>query len=279
MGTATSLFSRKAMGANTKIEWCDHSWNPWLGCTKVSPACDHCYAEGWAKRSGLVTWGHDAERRKTSDANWKLPIKWNADAARRGVRYMVFCASLADVFDNAVPVQWRISLIKLICETPHLDWLLLTKRIGNAAAMLESAFRAVHHQREGWADNFLPNVWLGATVCNQTEADRDIPKLLDVPAAKRFLSIEPMLGPVNLTKLSLGIFAAKANALTGKWKWEDGPTKSETPPLDWVIVGGESGPGARPMHPDWVTSIRDQCANTDTPFMFKQWGEWKPICQ
>lgn len=140
------------MAENSKIEWTHHTFNPWVGCTKVSPACDHCYAEGWAKRSGMVQWGPHAERRRTSESNWRQPIKWNAEAERLGVRYRVFCSSLADVFDNAVPVQWRIGLMKLICETPHLDWLLLTKRIGNASAMLETSFRAVHHQRDAWRE-------------------------------------------------------------------------------------------------------------------------------
>ena len=119
------------MGDNTKIEWAHHTFNPWVGCTKVSPACDNCYAEGWAKRSGMVQWGPHAERRRTSEGNWRQPLKWNAEAERLGVRYRVFCSSLADVFDNAVPVQWRIELMKLICETRHLDWLLLTKRPQN----------------------------------------------------------------------------------------------------------------------------------------------------
>src|SRR3546814_4489006 len=116
------------MGENSKIEWTDHTFNPWTGCTKVSPACDHCYAEGWSKRSGLVEWGHGKPRRLTSDANWRKPLKWNDEAARKGVRYRVFCASLADVFDAEVDDAWRDELFALIAMTPHLDWLLLTKR-------------------------------------------------------------------------------------------------------------------------------------------------------
>ena len=283
------------MSKNTKIEWAHHTFNPWVGCTKVSPACDHCYAEGWAKRSGIVKWGAHAERRRTSESTWRQPIKWNAEAERLGVRYRVFCSSLADVFDNAVPEQWRIALMKLICETPHLDWLLLTKRIGNASAMLETAFRAVHHQREGWADNFLPNVWIGATICNQEEADRDIPKLLAVSATKRFLSMEPLLGPVNLMDISdghadstipIGYWqenldtedsppAVGHNALTGE-RWQRfGEWNEHGAAVDWVIVGGESGPGARPMHTDWARSLRDQCHVAGVPFLFKQWGEWR----
>lgn len=251
------------MAENSKIEWTHHTFNPWVGCTKVSPACDHCYAEGWAKRSGMVQWGPHADRRRTSESNWRQPIKWNAEAERLGVRYRVFCSSLADVFDNAVPVQWRIELMKLICETRHLDWLLLTKRIGNASEMLETAFRAAHHQREGWADNTLPNVWIGATICNQEEADRDIPKLLAVPAVKRFLSMEPLLGHVDVFSIMTGeLLHTSGNDYAPGW-------------LDWIIVGGESGPGARPMHPKWVRSLRDQCAAAEgVSFLFKQHGEW-----
>ena len=253
------------MTANTKIEWATHTFNPWVGCTKVSPACDHCYAESWAKRSGMVKWGASEPRRRTSDANWRQPLKWNAEAESTGTRPRVFCASLADVFDNAVPVQWRIDLVHMILETPNIDWLLLTKRIGNATEMLDVAFRAVHAQRERWAENVPSNVWIGATVVNQDEADRDIPKLLAVPAAKRFLSIEPLLGHVDLPFDRL----REWNRLALLHQQPHAAAR-----IDWVIVGGESGPGARPIHPDWARSIREQCVAAGVPFFFKQWGEW-----
>ena len=259
---------------HSNIEWTDHTFNPWTGCAKVSPACDHCYAERWAKRAGRGAWGPGETRLRTSEKNWRDPVRWNEQAARLGVRYRMFCASLADVFDNAVPEQWRIDLMKLICETPHLDWLLLTKRIGNAAAMLESAFRAVHHQREGWADNVLPNVWIGATICNQEEADRDIPKLLATPARVRFLSMEPLLGPVDLTSIRIplaGESFTKGDVLVHKSTLDRGAPRAA---VDWVIVGGESGPHARPMHPEWVRALRDQCDEAGVPFLFKQHGEW-----
>lgn len=259
------------MGADSKIEWTDHTFNPWVGCTKISPACDHCYAEGWAKRSGSVQWGGD--RRLTSDANWRQPLKWNRQAAAEGRRFRVFCASLADVFDNQVSVQWRIRLMRLIMETPNLDWLLLTKRIGNAAEMLETAFRGHTAQREGWRDNVPPNVWIGATVCNQEEADRDIPKLLATPASVRFLSVEPMLGPIDLSGEYL---TAKLGAYPFRSLTSEHRTKL-IDLLDWVIVGGESGHGARPMSPDWVRTLRDQCQAAGVAFMFKQWGEWIPM--
>jgi protein gp37 len=165
--------------------------------------------------------------------------------AMHGRRRRLFCASLADVFDNEVPEQWRLDLFNLIADTPNIDWLILTKRIGNAAEMLDWATNGGWHRAGGWR-----NVWLGATVVNQKEADRDIQKLLDVLAAVRFLSMEPLLGPVSFNQ--------------------------DLPKLDWVIAGGESGPRARPMHPGWIRSIRDQCSAVGVPFHFKQWGAWVP---
>lgn len=271
------------MAENSKIEWTHHTFNPWVGCTKVSPACDHCYAEGWAKRSGMVQWGAHAERRRTSESNWRQPLKWNAEAERLGVRYRVFCASLADVFDNAVPPPWRWGLFRLIDATPHLDWLLLTKRIGNAGDMLNESASSVMGEFVGasaWDMKPWSNVWIGATVVNQEEADRDIPKLLAVPAAKRFLSMEPLLGPVDLTRVVYPAFKQKDenapyvayDTLRGHMI---GPDDVGLPKLDWVIVGGESGPGARPMHTVWAQTLRDQCHAAGVPFLFKQWGEWR----
>ena len=248
------------MSENTKIEWCDHTFNPWEGCQKVGPGCDHCYAETRNARFGggvAVNWGPGAERRRTSPANWHKPLAWNAAHAeffaQHGRRQRVFCASLADVFDNAVETQWVADLWLLVAATPNLDWLILTKRIGNAKGRLPRDFNATD-----W-----PNVWLGATIVNQEEADRDIQKLLAVPAAKRFLSMEPLLGPVDLSRW---IEPAGLDTDLGL----------SNPGIDWVIVGGESGPGARPMHPDWARSLRDQCEAAGVPFLFKQWGEWNP---
>jgi len=245
------------MGERTAIEWCDSTFNPWVGCTKVSPACDNCYAERLMEtRMHKVQWGSGNLRKRTSPANWRRPLLWEheheAFELMHGRRRRVFCASLADVFDNDVPEQWRADLFSLICQTQHLDWLLLTKRIGNAMAMLDRIAYL------GTTDTVgelmpLPNVWLGATVINQEEADRDIPKLLAVPARVRFLSIEPMLGPMDLVPY---IHCDVGNA------------------LDWVIAGGESGPKARPLHPNWVRSLRDQCASAGVPFHLKQHGEW-----
>lgn len=259
------------MAENTKIEWADHTFSPWTGCTKVSPACDHCYAEGWAKRSGHVKWGSGQPRRRTSDANWRMPLKWNREAERTGVRPRVFCASLADVFDNEVDPAWRADLFKLIADTQNLNWLLLTKRVGNVmkmanevADMPRTGSHTGHLIAHQWRNGSPPkNVWLGATVVNQDEADRDIPKLLTVPAAKRFLSIEPMLGPMLLPFERL----REWNRIALLNQQEHAVSR-----IDWVIVGGESGPGARPMSPDWARSIRDQCEEAGVALFVKQMG-------
>ncbi len=261
------------MSQYTKIEWADHTFNPWIGRQAISPGCANCYAAAWAKRYGR----NFADRTLTK--TWAQPKLWNAQAeafhAEHGRRQRVFCASLADVFDNEVPLEWRSELFMLISETPNLDWLILTKRIGNAAKMLP----AWYQDPEAWEfGNGVahPNVWLGATVVNQEEADRDIPKLLAVPAAKRFLSIEPMLAPISLRWLPAWPENAPSTAQSpsGTTDHLDGLRR-----LDWIIAGGESGPGARPSHPDWYRSLRDQCAAADVPFLFKQWGEWLPINQ
>jgi len=286
------------MAGNTKIEWADSTFNPWIGCTKVSPACYNCYAETLMdSRMHKVKWGAGQPRVRTGVKNWNLPLRWNREpfagcneCGWRGVpvkkaeynfrhcgacghinlspvRRRVFCASLADVFDNEVPGEWRRDLFALIEATPNLDWLLLTKRIGNAHKMALAA---------NWPLPWPRNVWLGATVVNQEEADRDIPKLLAVPAAKRFLSIEPMLSAIDLTRIDVCNGDAEIYPLTGTTECvnDDGEPTDDVPKLDWVIVGGESGPGARPMHPDWVCGIRDQCSAAGVPFLFKQHGDW-----
>lgn len=248
------------MAENSAIEWTHHTFNPVLGCQKVGPGCDHCYAEGWAKRSGLVTWGPGETRRVTSDAYWRQPLKWDREAKAAGERRRVFCASLADVFDNAWPEGVRDRLWALIKATPNLDWMLLTKRPGNIAKMLP----------DDWGGGYR-NVWLGCTVVNQEEADRDIPKLLAVPAAVRFLSMEPLLGPVEIG-WALGHAVAIAAGFLERGCFAPGLEKLRA--LDLIIVGGESGHGARPMHPDLARSLRDQCVEAGTAFHFKQWGEY-----
>lgn len=271
------------MSENSKIEWTDHTFNPWEGCTKVGPGCDHCYAETRNARFAggtAVNWGPGALRRRTSAANWRKPLAWNKAHAEffaaHGRRQRVFCASLADVFDNTVDPQWRFDLMRLIEQTPNLDWLLLTKRIGNVARMVADA------RTHDWLAG-RRNIWLGATIVNQAEADRDIPKLLAVPAARRFLSMEPLLGPVDLTAAFLpcpNSSGVQMDPSTGAYECCAACDYTGIGPeigLDWVIVGGESGPGARPMSPDWARGVRDQCAAAGVPFLFKQWGEWLPM--
>lgn len=244
------------MAENSGIEWTNHTFNPWIGCTKVSPACDFCYAEDWNKRyEGGKNWGPHAPRRRTK--SWSGPRKWNREAEKSGVRARVFCASLADVFDNhnTIEQQWRDDLWQLIRETPYLDWLLLTKRPQNIIKYLP----------EDWCNGYH-NVWLGATVENQVEADRRIPPLMDVPAAVHFLSCEPLLGPVDLTNLR----NLRFDALYG--------VDNRRSKIDWVITGGESGTHFRHADPDWFRGLRDQCAKHGTPFLFKQWeGPTQPI--
>lgn len=257
------------MAENTKIEWAHHTFNPWEGCTKVGPGCDHCYAEARNHRFGGDNWGPGKARRRTSPSNWAQPLKWDRQAAKQGVRYRVFCASLADVFDNEVPRQWRMDLFSLIAKTPNLDWLILTKRIGNVKRM--SSWDSVMF------DMIAERCWLGITVVNQEEANRDIPKLLEIPAQLHWLSMEPLLGPVDLTDIhwpdehGVQVFSA----LECDVPPEDDPFDGDC--VDWVVVGGESGSKARPMNPAWAQHLRDQCAAANVPFLFKQWGEWVPL--
>lgn len=224
------------MAEITGIAWTDSTFNPWIGCTKVGPGCDHCYAEALDKRhrwQGATHWGAGQPRMRTSAANWAKPRAWNKARAKDGKMHRVFCASLADVFDNEVPTLWRNDLFELIWETPHLTWLLLTKRIGNARHMLPLTT--------------LRNVWVGATIVNQEEADRDVPKLLATPAEVRFVSYEPALGPVD---------------------W------AQFPGINWIIVGGESTQGAtaRPFEIAWADRTIEQARRIWAAPFVKQLG-------
>jgi protein gp37 len=246
------------VGERSAIEWTDHTFNPVWGCMKIAPPCDHCYAQVWATRLGMPElW--QGKYRTFTDAHWLEPLKWNSQAECAGVRRRVFCASMADVFDNGWPEGIRERLWELIEATPYLDWLLLTKRIGNAKRMLPAA----------WLRNPRPNVWAGATFGSQEELDRDLVKLLEIPAAVYFGSFEPLLGPI--------VFDGR-HSYCPTHDFEGGfciGPCSDRRRLDWVIVGGESGHHARPMHPAWVRSLRDQCQASGVAFLFKQWGEWE----
>lgn len=257
------------MAEQSKIEWTDHTFNPWEGCQKVAPECDNCYAEARDVRfTGGTHWGPKAPRRRTSAQNWQKPRRWNAQAetfqATHGRRQRVFCASLADVFDNAVDPAWRDDLWALIRECDQLDWLLLTKRPQNMAKMLPPAWN------DGWS-----NVWLGTSAGTQKTADQNIPHLLKTPAAIRFVSAEPLLGRIQMEK-----FLRPGCGICPPWEQ---PCRMACPHtdrgLDWVICGGESGTNARPVHPTWATSLRDQCKAAGKAFLFKQWGEWQPYSE
>jgi protein gp37 len=232
------------MAEHTSIEWCHHTFNAVIGCQAVSPACDHCYAEAQVKRFG----GDFSYRRLTIDQNWKQPLRWNRKAFESNERRRVFCCSMSDVFDNKWQPEWRARLWRLIRVTPHLDWLLLTKRPQNIPDMLPSDWRVGFE----WADGYS-NVWLGCTVENKTEAHRRIPHLLSVPAKVRFLSCEPLLEPLDLSP----------------WMLAEG--------IDWVICGGETGKGWRHMEETWARDLRDQCANYGVPFFMKQMSNRAPI--
>jgi protein gp37 len=284
---------------NSKIEWCDHTFNPWVGCSRVSPGCEHCYAEAQDKRFGKDRWGKGKLRSRTSNGNWDHVLSWNRGAERNmfrqcdvcghrefrkwdsslppgglsccsnkecvslpetdsfPVRPRVFCASMGDWLDDEVPIEWLADLLELITATPMLDWLLLTKRPENWKKRIQNAKMlggSISQAIGLWELDVPPvNVWVGTTVEDQQRADERIPALLQIPARVRFLSCEPLLGTVDLYDTD----------------WVD---CMGHPNIQWVICGGESGPHARLMHPEWVRDIRDQCRTAKVPFFFKQWG-------
>lgn len=223
------------MAANTSIEWATHTFNMAWGCQKVSPGCTGCYAETWANRYGFDVWGpaKTTGRRTFGEKHWNEPLKWERDAAKRGARARVFCSSMADVFEDHPAYETeRPKLWTLIEQTPHLDWLLLTKRPENMYRMLPPAWRAEPRL----------NVWLGTSTENQEWFDRRIDALLGTPARVHFLSAEPLLGLIDM--------------------------RGYRP--SWVIVGCESGHGARPMDEAWVRGLRDQCQDAGMAFFYKQ---------
>jgi protein gp37 len=256
------------MAEKTKIEWATHTFNPFIGCTKVSPGCDNCYAEAMMdKRYGRVKWGPHGERVRTSAEYWKQPLRWAKKARDELAEYKaiatsapefrehslpphrprVFCASLADVFDNQVPPEWRHDLWRLIWDTPELDWLLLTKRPENITRMLPESW--LSHRNE-WK-----NVWLGVTCEDQERFNHRWPILRAIPAAVRFISYEPAIGPLTFFGKN-GMFVDE---------------------LDWLICGGESGPGYRAIDLQWEADIRRDCAEAGVNYFFKQLAGKRPI--
>ena len=252
---------------NSKIEWCDHTFNPWVGCRAVSPGCKNCYAEAIVERFGK----NFARRSRTKD--WSGPVRWNKLSDRGFLisdlgavekrRPRVFCLSMGDWLDEAVPIEWLADLLKLMFETPNLDWLLLTKRPENWSGRLEVATMILEPTRphsfadempsawamsQKWVFGVAPaNVWIGTTVENQEMADRRIPELLRIPARVRFLSCEPLLGPIRIKD------ALRCDV-----------------PIHWVICGGESGRKKRKMDLEWARSLRAQCVGEGVAFFMKQ---------
>lgn len=220
------------MGDSTKIQWTDKTFNGWWGCTKVGPGCDHCYADAFDRRTGGAHWGTGVSRKRTSPHNWNEPRRWNRQAMSDGYRPWVFASSMCDVFDNEVPDEWRNELFALIRETPYLRWQLLTKRVGNVIKMVPA----------GWPNGF-EHVGVMATIVNQDEMDRDGPKLMAVEATWRGISYEPALGPLR-----------------------------DLPAVDWLIVGGESGPQARPFHVTFARDAIAECRSKGIACFVKQLG-------
>lgn len=275
------------MGDETKIQWTDHTFNPWLGCEKVSAGCKHCYAENDTpvrvhRGKGLELWGGDAARVVTGADNWKKPARWNREAQAEGRRHRVFCASLADVFEDRRDLDApRARLFALIEQTPWLDWQLVTKRPEDMVRFAPAS----------WAKAWPLNVWAGTTVEDQPAADKRIPHLRRVPAVVRFLSMEPLLGAVDLdpptcpdcgdhdaTDFDGTAFCAACPGADGEGvemafdAWLDPCASAKQPGINWLIIGGESGPKARPFDLAWARSIIAQADAAGVPVFLKQLG-------
>lgn len=290
------------MGEVTGIEWTDGTWNPWWGCQEVGPGCAHCYAAALDARVGGDHFGAHADRRRTSAKNWNDPLRWNRQAEEfaliHGRRRRIFCGSMMDIMDNAVPLEWSLAAFARIEECSRIDWQPLTKRVGNVRR------RIPDHWHFAWPKH----VGLMITVVDQEEADRDIPKLIELKRDFHIpwigLSMEPLLGPVDLTRvlcsgykdtggerISVGDLTVEMNdaILDGRSNSSRVPTINalggdverllNLPAIDWVITGGESGPDARPGNPQWYRDLQHQCAEAGVPFFFKQWGEWVSVSE
>lgn len=249
--------------ARTQIEWTEYSWNPITGCAPVSEGCEHCYAQRMAKRLA-GRYGYPADEpfkvnlhleRTTEPLRWKKPRR-------------VFVCSMGDLFHEDVPRWMRFEVMDIILQAKQHTFLILTKRPANMKEFFEW-----YYSKAGRTIETIKNLWLGVTAENQARADERIPILLQIPAAVRFVSVEPMLGPVDLPEylppVTTKDFYVK---MLPDGRIDSGYRKK----LDWVICGGETGPGARPMHPDWVRSLRDQCQAAGVPLYFKSWGDWIP---
>lgn len=251
------------------------TWNPIVGCTKVSPGCDNCYAEKMANRLTGIKATKDNYSPVISNGKWNGNTsvclnQWNWPLVWKTPR-MVFVCSMSDLFHESVfSGMFQMVLDRISRYRQHI-FIILTKRPENVMPLMK---------RVGWGLPFPPNVWIGVTAENQEQANKRIPILLQIPAAKRFVSIEPMLGPVDLTAIRPFICETiTQNVLSGFATNQTRSLRDGLPVLDWVICGGESGPKARPMHPDWISSIRYQCKAASVPFFFKQWGEWRKHSQ
>lgn len=287
------------MSDKTKIQWADATFNPWIGCTKVSPGCANCYAEMTTRarvlrKRGHETWGKGKPRSRTSEATWKQPILWNREAGRMdgasentpNVRLRIF-PSLCDWLDNEVPIEWLADFLKLIYETPNLDWLLLTKRPENFHSRLLDVLRYLDNQfpqmnddhamagfyKSIWdwedvfaqrtnAPNYPSNVWIGTSVEDAPRKTR-IDDVLKIPARVRFLSLEPLLGDLGDLGLGRINYDRMLNGPRAKQPW-----------IDWVIAGGESGAKPRPCNVNWIRSIVEQCRAAGVAPFVKQLGSY-----
>lgn len=264
------------MAETTKIEWAHATINNWWGCTKVSPGCAHCYADALSNRLGKDIWGPGKPREDHRPGSEKTALKLHRKATRENRRLRIFGGSMCDWLDPEVPPEWLADMLDLIRRTPRLDWLLLTKRPELWSRRINQVMDVAHARCNGYlldpmrawlrgwffATSIPHNIWIGATAEDQPRLEQRLPALINIPARIRFLSCEPLLGPLDLGHAYPNPFGHIERDL-----------------IHWVICGGESGPKARPMHPDWAGHLRTQCVEAHIPFYFKQWGEWLPNCQ
>lgn len=257
----------------TKIDWCDMVWNPVTGCTKISEGCNNCYAERMAKRLQLM-----APKKYSQGFAVKCHHESLTEPMKIKKPQRIFVCSMSDLFHEDVPADFIMKVLCVADRSPQHTFIILTKRPARALELFHNwglvpdDFLGIPPSGE----QFPKNVWFGISAENQARADERIPILLQIPTAVRFVSIEPMLEPVDLQNIkqynSIGQHIASYQVLEAITNAQD----SNRPAIDWVICGGETGPNARPMHPDWVRSLRDQCKAASVPFFFKQWGEWRP---